>query len=83
MSNNKQSNVIWLSSQLFELFEQHIDGNFDRWRLQDLMEKTTEQTKARHKEEIVDANWEASEDTERAEQYYNETFGGNNDKVDL
>ena len=78
MSNNKQSSVIWLSSQLFELFEQHIDGNFDRWRLQDLMEKTTEQTKARHKEEAVDANLEASEDTERAEQDYNEKFGGNN-----
>jgi hypothetical protein len=26
------------------------------------------------KEQIINANWEASEDTDRAEQYYNETF---------
>lgn len=27
-----------------------------------------------HKEEIIDANWEACEDSDRAEQYYNKTF---------
>ena len=27
-----------------------------------------------HKEEIIDANWEASEDSDRAEQYYKNTF---------
>ena len=27
-----------------------------------------------HHQEIVNANWEASEDSDRAEQYYNETF---------
>jgi hypothetical protein len=27
-----------------------------------------------HKEEIIDANWEVSEDSDRAEQYYKNTF---------
>jgi hypothetical protein len=27
-----------------------------------------------HKEEIINANWEACEDSDRAEQYYNKTF---------
>jgi len=27
-----------------------------------------------HKEEIIDANWEGCEDSDRAEQYYNKTF---------
>jgi len=53
MSNNKQTSQIWLSSQLFELFEQYIDGNYDRQRLQDLMIKTTEQAKAMHKEGTI------------------------------
>ena len=30
--------------------------------------------KEMEKEQIINANWEASEDTDRAEQYYNETF---------
>jgi hypothetical protein len=33
-----------------------------------------EKAKVMEKEQIIDANWEASKDTNRAEQYYNKTF---------
>jgi hypothetical protein len=85
MSNNKQiHSVVWLSNQIYELFQQYEQGNIDRWTLRELMIKTTEQAKAMHKEEIKNAIvW--FDDTDRrpheieidAEQYYNETFGGN------
>ena len=55
MSNNKQSSVEWLSNQAYELFEQYSEGNFDRITLNNLMLKATEQAKAMHKEEIMDA----------------------------
>ena len=32
------------------------------------------QAKEMEKQQIIEANWEASEDTDRAEQYYNKTF---------
>jgi len=40
----------------------------------DLAFELIEQAKEMEKQQIINANWEASEDTDRAEQYYNETF---------
>ena len=34
----------------------------------------TDKAKEIHKQQIIDANWEASEDSDRAEQYYKNTF---------
>ena len=73
MSNNKQqSSVEKLFQEMLGIQQEGIKLTFDENLA--LLEKY----KAMHKEEVIDANWEASEDTERAEQYYNETFGGNN-----
>jgi hypothetical protein len=36
--------------------------------------KAYRQAKEIHHQEIVNANWEASEDSDRAEEYYNKTF---------
>ena len=88
MSNDKQSSnqvpdvrkmvnsVEWFSNQVYELFEQYSEGNFDRITLNKLVLKATEQAKAMHKEEI-----ENSYDYMRCigsftngKEYYNETF---------
>lgn len=58
MSNDKQSSnqvpdvrkmvnsVEWFSNQVYELFEQYSEGNFDRITLNKLVLKATEQAKA-------------------------------------
>ena len=93
MSNNKQSSnqvpdvrkmvnsVEWFSNQVYELFEQYSEGNFDRITLNKLVLKATEQAKAMHKEEIRKAYCygEYYKDAKLTTDYYNETFGGNNE----
>ena len=75
MSNNKQSSVEWL-------IEQVINNN-------GVNKSTFEQAKAMHKEEIEQAFYEGNHNSvdyfnmedfsiKDYEQYYNETFGGNN-----
>jgi flagellar biosynthesis/type III secretory pathway protein FliH len=51
MSNNKQSSVEWLSNQIYELFEQYSEGNFDRITLNKLVLKATEQAKEMEKQQ--------------------------------
>ena len=85
MSNKKQSSVDWLFEQLCsEKFSWIKDSNgkiyFDK-----ITSDLLQQAKAMHKEEIEDAyqigrfngqtNWGYGNDI-TAEQYYNETFGG-------
>jgi hypothetical protein len=85
MSNNKQSSVDWLVKEL----NQKIDFiPMNKW---DEIKEVIDQAKAMHKEEIEDAwdkgdycidlpdgTWEQK--YKSAEQYYNETFGGNSDQ---
>ena len=69
MSNKKQSSVEWLENQLKE-----------RYSLMN-SEPLFEQAKAMHKEEIESAYIEGHSiygENTNAEQYYNETFGGEN-----
>ena len=77
MSNNKQSSVDFLWSLIPTDVQNMIDKQYDG----------SEQAKAMHKEEIINiVVW--CDDTDRipqqikieAEQYYNETYGGNNDE---
>ena len=69
MSNNKQSSVEWL-------IEQVINNN-------GVNKSTFEQAKAMHKEEIIDACERFTSmfdgDVDNFKEYYNETYGGNND----
>jgi hypothetical protein len=81
MSNNKQSSVEWLQIQL----KNGIDFNpLDPLSYPKSVDNLFEQAKAMHKEEIINiVVW--CDDTDRkpqqikieAEQYYNETYGGN------
>lgn len=80
-----KSSVEWFSNQTYELFEQYSEGNFDRITLNKLVLKATEQAKAMHKEDMIDFGNDllAQNDINYigmpnlAEQYYNETYGGN------
>ena len=79
MSNNKQNSVEWLISQITE--DQMAKAkSIHEWI------SIFEQAKAMHKEEIERAHYEGSvivmskpddDMLQLAEQYYNETYGGN------
>ena len=70
MSNNKQSSVEWLEAELKKIPFVKVDEVF-------------KQAKAMHKDEIEEAYWEGGIDIpsndQHCQQYYNETFGGNNE----
>ena len=75
MSNNKQSSVEWLYNKMYE-----HRGN--------ITIEEFEQAKAMHKEEIIDAHGvqydysynQIDPKKVTGEQYYNETYGGNNEQ---
>ena len=87
MSNNKQSSSIeWFAQQLYETLEIKGDGY--------VIDSLLDLAKAMHKEEIVNTWSEATSldyeiglldasyilgQIHNAEQYYAETFGGNNE----
>jgi hypothetical protein len=82
MSNNKQSSVDWLIAELGEYFPHEIGG----------IELMVRKAKAMHEEEIMDAYHDGKTNgmdishplslTKEilASEYYNETFGGNNEQ---
>ena len=82
-TNKKQSSVEWLIAELGEYFPHEIGG----------IELMVSKAKAMHKEEIVDSivQYEIKHHlifteegilntVKKAEQYYKETYGGNNGK---
>ena len=90
MSNNKQSSIEWYAKQIdilhYDYFTEHISKDEKNQRLKQLKQ----QAKAMHKQEITkafdfgdynidlpDGTWEKK--YKSAEQYHNETFGGNNE----
>jgi hypothetical protein len=69
MSNSKkQTSVEWLVSKLPQ-------------RMLNYLKEEIEQAKEMHKEEIIDAWMATDNELQRlaAEQYYNKTYGGNNE----
>jgi hypothetical protein len=81
MTNNKQSSVEWLEIQL----KKGIPFNrLDPLSFPKAVDNLFEQAKAMHKEEIInivvwcdDTNRRPQQIKIEAEQYYNETYGGN------
>ena len=74
---SKQSSIEWLVKQL------ELDTRFNG-----IMNDVIQQAKQMHKEEIKDAfnngmrnseDWFTDGKTEESEQYYQETYGGNNE----
>ena len=70
MSNNKQSSVEWLFCAL-------IDRGYKNPHDMELI-SIIEKAKAMHKEEIEKA-WVGGKNCLNGEQYYNQTYGGNNE----
>ena len=90
MSNNKQSSLEWYAEKEHEIAREFVLANINHREYFDKKRELLEQAKAMHKEEIMDANFygqrlHAKSVTntmmeDNAEQYYNETFGGNNEQ---
>jgi hypothetical protein len=91
MINNKQNSVEWLFEEQFNSFEKFNNGEFSFSEYMAHNLTLREQAKAMHKEEVVEAvkygfnkeyftpNFRYQQ--ELFEQYYNETFGDNNEKL--
>jgi len=83
MMNNKQSSVEWYAKQLQILADKvfKIGLTLDEFRVQ--KHELFNKAKEIHKEEMINtwgngwANGDIDEPYETAEQYYNETYGGN------
>ena len=78
MSNNKQSSVEWLISEI-------IKHQMTFYGTSSMPVRIIEQAKAMHKQEIVWAHGIKMKGVNNhkcvsGEQYYNETFGGNNEQ---
>jgi hypothetical protein len=72
MSNNKQSSVEW--------FFKWVNDNYEATNIE--FANAFEQAKAMHKQEMIKFTNDYLDDDQdiTAEQYYNETFGGNNEQ---
>ena len=81
MNNKKQSSIEWLYERLERMIPRTALYNIDKKQYFESIEKA----KAMHKEEIEeswnDGCYQSSDfpKTSDAEQYYNETFGGDNE----
>ena len=72
MSNNKQSSIEWLVSQLQKSKDWYRVLN-EISQMSSARVDIIEKAKAMHKDEIMNANEDLS--TANGQQYYNETFG--------
>ena len=78
MENKKQSSVDWLYDTIDDEIVSYLDGEIDLNELSIAMLKIKEQAKAMHREEIEDTFFESAYggDIISGEQYYTNTFGG-------
>ena len=78
MTNNKQSSVEFFLYEMFSLLGEFENKALPSYKIMDLFE----QAKAMHKEEIARAYQEGLIDSmnHAPKDYYNETFGGNNEQ---
>ena len=71
----KQSSIEWYENKLIQL-DIDFGGHKNYWIER---KKVREQAKAMHKEEIMKVVMDFGWSKEKAEKYYNETFGGDNE----
>lgn len=89
MSNNKQSSVEWFAEQLKEKMQMwNSTKNYQEFHI--VLEagefaKLIEQAKAMHRNEVRDSfyigRYEYNNFDSNSKEYYNETFGGNNEQT--
>jgi len=78
MSNNKQSSVEWFAQESWKLRIELEAGKISMGEYANKYYQLKEQAKAMHKEEIIKA-WVGGKSCLNGEQYYNQTYGGNNE----
>ena len=86
MSNNKQSSVDWLFDELARINFEYATSKITPRDFQEQKEKIKQQAKAMHKKEILESYRWGRYDSDKLvmserfyrEQYYEQTFGGNN-----
>lgn len=90
MSNKKQSSVEWLDDKLTSLNFDYLINQMGNKEYNERYKAILEQAKAMHKEEIVNAcNLQRNDYkgmptfNKSGEQYYNETFRGNNEQQSM
>ena len=83
MTNNKQSSVEFFLYEMFSLLGEFENKALPSYKIMDLFE----QAKAMHKEETIKLYYQYEDYVLREEgiiktfgQFYNETFGGNNEQ---
>ena len=87
MNNNKQSSVEWYIIERHNIEIQSRLGKISSTQYDEQLIKIEEQAKAMHKEEIINAHTigyvigGGNGYIHEPEQYYNETFGGNNEQL--
>jgi hypothetical protein len=86
MSNNKQSSVEWYIIERHNIEIQSRLGKISPTQYDEQLIKIEEQAKAMHKSEIIWAHGIKMKGVNNhkcvsGEQYYNETFGGNNEQA--
>ena len=86
MSNNKQSSVEWYIIERHNIEIQSRLGKISLTQYDEQLIKIEEQAKAMHKSEIIWAHGIKMKGVNNhkcvsGEQYYNETFGDNNEKL--
>ena len=82
--SNKQSSVEWLFDELARINFEYATNKITPRDFQEQKEKIKQQAKSMQKEEIINATVYGARFigvcTLDVEQYYNETFGGNNEQ---
>jgi len=81
IENKQQTALEWYDNEIEKLFNQFTIDKINIYEFRTKRFKLIEQAKEMHKEEIIDAYDYAtmSRVYNDGEDYYNETFGGNNE----
>ena len=85
MSNNKQSSVEFYAKNENDLRIRYLRGEMPYYKYCEKKNELFEKAKAMHKEEVTSftADWSIQykyENGKNINQFYNETFGGNNEQ---
>lgn len=80
---SKQTSIEWFAQKDTELTIQFLEGKLNQIQLAIEKMQCLQQAKQMHKEEIIEAfighDSDTKENIDVAEQYYQETYGGNNE----
>ncbi len=81
---NKQTAVEWYANASHELIVKKTKGEINHVELLTMHHNLIQEAKQMEKEQIVNAYWDGGQDvpmiSKQCEQYYNETYGGQDEQ---